>query len=93
MRLVVLLTALLGLTACASQPKNPSPADSDLFPKCERVNCTEPVAELRAPEGAVLSFEICNDGASRNYSYRRSGEAWVLTSYTMAAATCPSAQP
>ena len=93
MRLAVLLTALVGLSACASQPKNPGPTDPDSFPKCERVNCTEPVAELRAPEGAVLSFEICNDGAARNYSYRRSGEAWVLTSYTMAATTCPSAQP
>ena len=93
MRLAILLTALVGLNACASQPRSPGPTDSDSFPKCERVNCTEPVAELRAPEGAVLSFEICNDGASRSYSYRRSGEAWVLTSYAMAATTCPSAQP
>ena len=93
MRLAILLTALVGLNACASRPKSPGPTDSDSFPQCERVNCTERVAELRAPEGAVLSFEICDNGASRDYSYRRSGEAWVLTSYTMAATTCPSEQP
>ena len=85
--------ALFFLGACASQPKSREAAGGAWFPRCEHVDCEEPVAELHAPDGAVLSFETCMDGANREYSYRRSGEVWVLTSYTMTAAACPSGKP
>ena len=93
MRPVVLVALLLCLGGCASNPKSQHVANNDWFPKCERVNCTEPVAELHAPENATLSFETCLDGANRKYSYRRSGAVWILTSYTMTEASCPSTQP
>ena len=93
MRFAVLAVAIFGLNACASLSKSPGSTSNEGFPKCERVNCTEPVTELDPPEGAILSFETCNDGASRKYSYRRSGEVWVLTSYAMAATACPPSQP
>jgi hypothetical protein len=78
------------LAGCAThQASNTSLEQS--APRCEVVDCTEPAADLNAPDGATLSFETCTDGAKRSYAYERSREKWVLTAYSMAVVSvCPA---
>jgi uncharacterized protein YcfL len=79
------------LVGCAThQASNASVAEQSV-PRCEVVDCTEPAADLHAPDGATLAFETCTDGAKRSYAYERSREKWVLTAYSMAVVSaCPT---
>jgi hypothetical protein len=79
------------LAGCATHQASNVSAAEQSAPRCGVVGCTEPAADLRAPDGATLGFETCTDGAKRSYAYERSREKWVLTAYSMAVVSaCPA---